>query len=221
MRKLETGKVDEFGISSEEYIQICKKTKFTIYEKIHMRTILKYIDFKQGMIIEIACGCGTLIQKLRGVINKDINIIGIDIDKELINYAKRLRIPHSNFILSRIDRVPLPNYSSDLTICKSSLYHFINPHIMLSEMLRITKKGKRIVIIVNTKSYSIKLLILMLAIRNLFRKSKQYIYLKNAYPRFNSKKEILKILEETNIKSYKITKPTWFYPVYVIEIIRN
>ena len=89
-------------------------------------------------VLDVGCGDGTLMEFLKS--NKKIDIRGIEISKINIQkcVAKGLTVIEGD---AEKDLVQFPNASFDFVILSQTLQAFLNPEIVINELLRVGKKA--------------------------------------------------------------------------------
>jgi len=103
-------------------------------------------------VLDVGCDDGTLIEFLKK--NKNVDIRGIEISKEKVQIcvAKGLTVIEGN---AELDLKQFPNNSFDYVILGQTLQAFINPEIVIKELLRVGKKA--IVTIPNFGHWKVRL----------------------------------------------------------------
>ena len=93
---------------------------------------------KNSRVLDVGCNDGTLIEFLKK--NKDVDIRGIEISKEKVQtcIAKGLTVIEGN---AELDLKQFPNNSFDYVVLGQTLQAFINPEIVIKELLRVGKKA--------------------------------------------------------------------------------
>ena len=91
-------------------------------------------------IIELACGSGSALSYL---INNSQEIIGLDIDPELITIAKNTNLEFSNVFVQQGDaeKLFLDKESIDTIIFFEAIYYIKNITIFFNEISRVIKKN--------------------------------------------------------------------------------
>ena len=93
---------------------------------------------KDTRVLDVGCGDGTLIELLEN--NKKIDIRGIEISKKNVQKCieKGLTVIEGD---AEKDLAQFPNASFDFVILSQTLQAFLNPEIVINELLRVGKKA--------------------------------------------------------------------------------
>ena len=107
---------------------------------------------KDAKVLDVGCDDGTLMEFLKT--NKNSNIRGIEISKEKvqISIAKGLTVIEGN---AEFDLKQFPNDSFDYVVLGQTLQAFINPEIVIKELLRVGNRA--IVTIPNFGHWKVRL----------------------------------------------------------------
>ena len=99
--------------------------------------IISDIIEKNSRVLDVGCDDGTLMEFLK--VNKNTNIRGIEISKEKVQIciAKGLTVIEGN---AEFDLKQFPNNSFDYVVLGQTLQAFVNPEIVIKELLRVGKK---------------------------------------------------------------------------------
>ena len=105
--------------------------------KLEYKVISNIIE-KNSRVLDVGCDDGTLMEFLKN--NKNIDIRGIEISKEKVQtcIAKGLTVIEGN---AEFDLKQFPNDSFDYVVLGQTLQAFINPEIVIKELLRVGKKA--------------------------------------------------------------------------------
>ena len=103
-------------------------------------------------VLDVGCDDGTLMEFLKK--NQNVDIRGIDISKEKVQIciSKGLTVIEGN---AEFDLKQFPNNSFDYVILGRTLQAFINPEIVIKELLRVGRKA--IVTIPNFGHWKVRL----------------------------------------------------------------
>ena len=105
--------------------------------KNEFRVIADLIE-KNKKVLDVGCADGTLMKYLKD--NKNINIRGLEISKDKVQecIAKGLTVIEGN---AEKDLKQFPDKSFDYVILSQTLQAFLNPELVLDELLRVGKKA--------------------------------------------------------------------------------
>ena len=119
--------------------------------KNEFRVIANLIE-KNKKVLDVGCADGTLMKFLKD--NKNINIRGLEISKDKVQkcIAKGLTVIEGN---AERDLMQFPNKSFDYVVLSQTLQAFLNPELVINELLRVGKKA--IVTIPNFGYWKIRL----------------------------------------------------------------
>ena len=107
-------------------------------------------------VLDVGCDDGTLMEFLKK--NKNVDIRGIEISKEKVQtcISKGLTVIEGNV---ELDLKQFPNNSFDYVVLGQTLQAFINPEIVIKELLRVGKKA--IVTIPNFGHWKVRISLLI------------------------------------------------------------
>ncbi len=105
--------------------------------KTEYKIIVDLIEEKTR-VLDVGCDDGTLMEFLKK--NKNVDVRGIEISKEKVQIciAKGLTVIEGN---AELDLKQFPNNSFDYVVLGQTLQAFINPEIVINELLRVGKKA--------------------------------------------------------------------------------
>ena len=103
-------------------------------------------------VLDVGCNDGTLMEFLKK--NNNVDIRGIEISKEKVQIciSKGLTVIEGN---AELDLKQFPDHSFDYVVLGQTLQAFINPEIVIEELLRVGKKA--IVTIPNFGHWKVRL----------------------------------------------------------------
>ena len=123
--------------------------------KYEFQIITKLIN-KQSRVLDVGCGDGGLMQYLKE--NKNVDIRGLEISKANVRkcISKGLITIEGD---AEKDLIQFPNKSFDYVILSQTLQAFLNPQLVINELLRVGKQA--IVTIPNFGYWKIRLHLLL------------------------------------------------------------
>ena len=105
--------------------------------KNEFKVIANLIE-KDTRVLDVGCADGTLMKYLKD--NKNINIRGLELSKSKVHecIAKGLTVIEGN---AEKDLQQFPDKSFDYVVLSQTLQAFLNPELVISELLRVGKKA--------------------------------------------------------------------------------
>ena len=111
---------------------------------------------RNSSVLDVGCDDGSLMEFLKA--NKNTNIRGIEISKEKVQtcVSKGLTVIEGN---AEFDLKQFPNNSFDYVVLGQTLQAFVNPELVINELLRVGKKA--VVTIPNFGHWKVRLNLLI------------------------------------------------------------
>ena len=119
--------------------------------KLEFKIIADLLE-ENTRVLDVGCDDGTLMEFLKK--NKDVDIRGIEISKKKVQIciSKGLTVLEGN---AELDLKQFPENSFDYVVLGQTLQAFVNPEIVIKELLRVGKKA--IVTIPNFGHWKVRL----------------------------------------------------------------
>jgi ubiquinone/menaquinone biosynthesis C-methylase UbiE len=108
----------------------------------YIKNIIKLdFDFDNAKVLDFGCGTGS-----SSYIFKDANYLGVDVDKERINFATKA-LPQYKFKVIEENILPVESESIDYICIFATLHHIDNKKISeyIKEFKRVLKAGGKII----------------------------------------------------------------------------
>jgi glycosyltransferase 2 family protein len=132
------GDIDENAYNSDWCVQ-------RFWQRRRTDTIKKMLVASDGdIIVDIGCGSGVQLRALK--IAKPSFLIGTDVNRNALVYAKNKNIPQSEFIIADAQNLPFKSETVNKIICAEIIEHLNEPEQMIGETQRVLKNGGSIVI---------------------------------------------------------------------------
>ena len=105
--------------------------------KTEYKIIVDLIE-EETRVLDVGCDDGTLMESLKK--NKNVDARGIEISKDKVQIciSKGLTVIEGN---AELDLKQFPNDSFDYVVLGQTLQAFVNPEIVIKELLRVGKKA--------------------------------------------------------------------------------
>lgn len=116
-----------------------------------IQMLAKWIGLKDGQtVVDVGCGMGFLGYTYFKYFGKGGTYLGVDHSENLVKEATELSLSwaqngKAEFVQGDAYKLPYPDNSADVVMCQTLLMHLAEPEKALAEMVRVCKKGGRVV----------------------------------------------------------------------------
>lgn len=132
------GDIDEKSYNSDWCVQ-------RFFQRRRTDTIKKMLGASNGdVILDVGCGSGVQLRSLE--IASPKLLIGTDVNRNALIYAKNKKIPQSEFIVADAQYLPFKSQTVNKIICAEIIEHLNEPELMIAETQRVLQNGGSIVI---------------------------------------------------------------------------
>ncbi len=161
---------------------------------ITRRIIEFFPPISNGLAVDLGCGEGWISNQAK---NKGYHVIGLDIDKKMLEKAKKVCDEVLQYNCQQ--KLPFPDNYFDLVICCDLLEHLHSPEFILNEIYRVLKfDGTGVIKIPNGKL--------------------DFLYLFEGHVRFITMKKILEWFKRNSLKVIKYRK---FAVIPVLRLVTD
>ncbi|EFA74822.1 hypothetical protein PPL_11855 [Heterostelium album PN500] len=115
----------------------------------HTRYSTRQLRLQPGnKVIDVGCGAGKDLSRLESMVESNGQVCGIDLSREMVECAKSRmnHLPNVTVFCANASMIPIESNYFDASRCERLLQHIPEPAEVVSEMVRITRSGGRIVI---------------------------------------------------------------------------
>lgn len=179
--------------------------------------LVEKANLKDGDIaLDICTGTGDIAFKLLKKVGKNGKVIGLDFVQDMLNIAnekaKKLNSTNINFIQGDAMNLPFENNTFDAVTVSYGLRNIPDIPKAISEMIRVAKKGARIIsldlgkprIPVYKNIYYFYFYKIMPFITSIFQGDKlAYTYLPNSLEEFPAQEGLIKIMKDLGLNDVK------------------
>ena len=99
-------------------------------------------------VLDVACGGGIVVCAFAPHVR---HATGIDVTPAMLEEARRLaaekRLPNVDWRLGDVTALPYPDGTFTIVVTRYSFHHFLDPLVVLREMIRVCTPGGRIVVV--------------------------------------------------------------------------
>lgn len=145
-------------------------------------------------VLDVGCGTGTVLYKLKQKCNFDGH--GIDIEDEMLKQAKN-KLPYMDIRKSRSNSLPYNDHSMDVIISCMAFHHFDNQPAFLKEALRVLEEDGTLYICDPRFPWIIRKVFDMIAL------------IHNINAKFYSNKQLINFVTDNGFIIYQNTKDAY------------
>jgi len=110
-------------------------------DPVRLRRLVEFLRPRRGeRALDVACGPGIVGAALE---DAGLRVTGIDLTREMIREAMTRG---RGYLQGDVERLPFPNGTFDVAVCRNSFHHFADPGAVLREMTRVLRRGGRVVV---------------------------------------------------------------------------
>ncbi|MDI9633328.1 MAG: flippase-like domain-containing protein [Methanolinea sp.] len=131
------GDIDEKAYNSNLLVQ-------RYFQRRKTEMIEKSLDSRGGVLLDLGCGSGVQIAAVRREYKGEV--IGIDLNRNALLYARGKNIPGASFILANVHHLPIREGSVNQVICSELIEHLPRPEAVIGEIRRVLVPGGEVVI---------------------------------------------------------------------------
>ncbi|MDD1681268.1 MAG: flippase-like domain-containing protein [Methanoregula sp.] len=132
------GDIDEKAYNSD----LCTQRFF---QRRRTATIKTMLDPQNGeIILDIGCGSGVQLRALD--VNSPGLLIGMDLNRNALQFAKGKDIPNTEFLIADAEQLPFKDKTVNRIICAEIIEHLHEPEKMIAESDRVLADCGKIVI---------------------------------------------------------------------------
>jgi len=135
--------IDQF---TRQAVPFSKLDGHTNEESLHLLMEMVSVSV-QDTVLDVACGSGIVTCAFATVAS---HVTGIDLTPAMLKQAEILAQQKSLTNLSwqqgDIETLPFPDASFSIVLSRYAFHHFLQPNVVLSEMVRVCRPGGRVLI---------------------------------------------------------------------------
>ncbi len=106
-----------------------------------------------GNILDVGCGRGFLLKKLKAVAEDGTQLYGLDISPKLVEIAKS-NVPDAQIVVGDAEALPYENGMFDTIFMTEALEHMLDFKKALSEIARVLKPGGTFIVTVPNRDWA-------------------------------------------------------------------
>ncbi|OQY41982.1 MAG: hypothetical protein B6227_03605 [Fusobacteriia bacterium 4572_74] len=130
---------------SKIFFDKAANTNYGNSEKLDKYILKNIVIDDKTTILDLGCGDGRFLQKLRGLNSNNI-LYGLDISDKMLELADSKNIKKCGFTLGDSSYLPYSEGSIDLIVCLNSFHHYSTPELTLKGIKRVLSSEGRVII---------------------------------------------------------------------------
>ncbi len=132
--------MNRYNLTAEMY-----EERYAEEQKAKYKTAMKNVKVAGGMVLDVGCGSGLFF---REVLSQSKMVVGVDISRKLLLKAKETANALGNVLVSQADadHLPFKDAFFDVVFAFTVLQNMPKPAETLSELIRVTKLGGKVVV---------------------------------------------------------------------------
>jgi ubiquinone/menaquinone biosynthesis C-methylase UbiE len=135
---------NHFGVLEEPLPQekmYCSRNPLIKWiHNLRLRKALSLLGHNKGCLLDVGCGDGFFLRQVEALC-----AVGLDISPVRLRRAKRV-VSNVELVLGDINHLPFKNESFDEVTCCDVLEHSLRPNFVVTELLRVAKRGGEIIV---------------------------------------------------------------------------
>lgn len=124
-------------ISNSRYLD---KTAVKLKKELFQKVI-----FENSRVLDCGCGTGYYLSFVKGILDIDFDLAGIDISRTALQKAANLSLNKTYLGMSDAELLPFKDESFDVVLSLAIIEHVLSPENVLKECFRVLKRGGKLV----------------------------------------------------------------------------
>ncbi len=114
------------------------------------RVVTRMVDrLAPSTVVDIGCGTGDYCTLFDA---EDVDYLGLDLSEGMVEQCRQL-YPNHTFEVGNADQIEVPDAHADLVLNVAVLEYYADPLPQMREMVRITKPGGTLIVVVPNSDY--------------------------------------------------------------------
>lgn len=198
------------------YDMMNKIISFNQDQKWRRKAAAKTAGCPGQLILDCACGTGTLTCMLRPLVGEEGKVVGIDFSSEMLALAEE-KCPRAEYVEGSILDLPFPDNTFHAAIMGFALRNLVDQNKAIQEMVRVVKPGGRVVILelnrptipVFKQAFGLYFNYLVPLLGKLLKGSANpYLYLSQSYSFLPVPEKLLQVMEQSGLTNTQMEQMT-------------